>query len=150
MKFMFFIYSINSDDRTYELIMEKGGIISFEDGIPQIKRLFSIFSEDDYFGIHILQTLAIKSASSGGNGFKAKINAEGLGTWTQQRDDHVYYLRIQLHGANRDTWLDYIQNKFENRFQLEGDDTLLLYESEVDNGAELAFLHSIINLDIII
>jgi hypothetical protein len=137
----------------HELSLEKGGIIYFKDGDSQVKRLFSVYLEDESFGIHALQLLALKSFSAGGsNGFNRKISVESRGTLVQERGN-IYYLKLQLYGDNAQIWLDYIKNKYENKFVISDDDndglddTLFLSESY--DGTQLTFLSSIIDFDII-
>jgi hypothetical protein len=133
--------------------LEKGGIIYLKNENSQVKRLFNVYLEDDSFGIHVLQILALKSFSaSGSNGFNRKISVESRGTWVQERDD-VYYLKLQLHGDNAQTWLDDINNKYQNKFVISDDDNDGLYDtlflSESADGMQFTFLNSITDFDII-
>ena len=147
------IFDLHSSAGIHRLSLEKGGIIYFNDGEAQVKRLFSVDLKDDSFGIHVLQILALKSFSAGGgNGFNGKISVESRGTWVQERGN-IYYLKLQLHGDNAQTWLDYINNKYENKFVVSDDDNDglddTLFLSESTDGVQLTFLNSIIDFDII-
>jgi len=138
-------FALNSNQGLYELILEKGGIIYSENGDLEVKRPFSIFYDNDYFRINVLQMLALTNFSAGANGFSTTISVASNGTWVQEQDRIVYHLRLQLYGDNAQTWLDYIYNKYQNEFTQSGD-TLHLDASA--DGVYFSFLNSIIKLDI--
>ena len=104
-------FILPTGEGTHEISLENNGIIYFEDGEgPVVKRPFNGYFESGSFRIHTIQTLTSKSVSVGQNGFKVHINVSSLGTWKQEAKN-VYNLRLQLHGDNRDTWINYFNNK---------------------------------------
>ena len=121
-------FNLHTNEGNNELSLEKGGIIYVKEGDAQVKRLFNVYLEGGSFGLHVLQTLFLESFSAGGNGFKIKISFECRGSWMQEIDE-IYNLRLQLHGDNAQTWLDYINDKYENKFVISNNNTLFLSES---------------------
>lgn len=139
-------FNLHTNEGNHELSMEKGGIIYIKDGDSRVKRLFNVYFEDSTFGLHVLQTLFLESFSADGNGFNIKISIECRGSWMQQKpDDDIYNLRLQLHGDNAQTWLDYINKKHENKFVITDNNTLFLSES--GDGYQISFLNSIVDID---
>lgn len=133
-----------------ELSLEQGGLIYFKDETPQVKRPFNVHLEDGFFEVYIIQTLASKSVSIGSHGFNVKINTTSHGTFLQERRN-VYYLRLQMHGDNAQTWLDYVYNKYAGRFDgPPSDNTLFSSDSDDAGGVELTFLSSIVEFNIIL
>ena len=131
-------------DRVDE-ILAKINVDKLIDNPKQIKKLFNVYLEDDSFGLHVIQTNSSKSFSAGGGGgFNIRISIEGHGSWKQEIRN-VYNLSLQLHGDNAFTWLNYINNKYENRFDQQDDNTLYLIESS--DGVKLSFLNSIVDIN---
>ena len=78
------------------------------------------------------------------------INVSSLGTWKQEAKN-VYNLRLQLHGDNRDTWINYFNNKYKDEFGPSelSDGTLFLLDSNDAGGVSLTFLNSIVVFNMI-
>jgi hypothetical protein len=144
-------FKTQSNAISHELMLEKGGQIYIKNKNPQVKKLFNIYLKHNSFGLHVLQTNISKSFTvSGEGGFNIRISIESGGSSLQELND-VYNLRLQLYGENAQTWLSYINNKYVDKFVMTDEDTNgvddTLFLSESQNGIDLIFINSIVNLN---
>jgi len=144
------IFKAQSNIGSHKLSLEKGGIVYIKNSNSKVEKLFNVYLKDNSFILHILQTLSSESFSvSGGGGFNKKISIESRGSSLQEISNKVYNLRLQLHGDNAQTWLNYLDNKYVDKFVLEDNEGLFdtLFLSESYSGVDLTFLNSIVDIN---
>lgn len=131
----------SKSNENYNLIFEKAGFLSDQNGNVQMEQVSIIDEYENYFALRIYQTKAQDSVSrSGGNAniyFTNKGNvAQDIGT--------VYNLRLQFHGGyNNDTWIDYYSD-FTNFVE---DPAGNLFVSPSVDGIWFTLMHSIIEFN---
>jgi len=145
-----FEYEISISEGTSKMFLEKGGIIYSKNNINQIKKPINIYWDgtDDYFAIHVLQTVLDDNSFSTGNGFDSRISIENPYVSAREQAKNVHNVRLQFFGDHSDLWEEYIDNKYDDADinYNEVSDTLL-----VNQGSEVSFsfISSQVTLDMV-
>ena len=142
---------LTSGEIPYELSIEKGGLVYVDNQQNRVERSFNLNAEDDYLQIKIVQLKSLKSFSISGSNVHTKISANSVMNDLREMK-RLYFIKIQFHGNNSQTWIDYIDNQYGEFVPIFDSNTLFYAPSNPSvnpNGTWLAFSNSLIEVNVL-
>lgn len=123
-------YTMPSSTGTYEMSIERSGIIYSGSENPEVKRVPKVTVGEESIAIGVIQTTALSSFLAG-NGFNVWINVISDGVYVGEIYD-VFNLRLQFDEGYAETWLNYFNvTKYEGDFEKEASGDTLLYKPSI-------------------
>lgn len=145
----FMTCELTSGETPYVISIEKGGIIYTDNQqISRVERPFDLNAEDDHLQMKIVQLKALKSFSISGSNVQAKISTNSIINEVREMK-RLYFIKIQFHGHNAQTWINYIDNQYDEFVPINSN--TLFYApsnpSTYPNGVWTAFSHSLVEIN---
>jgi hypothetical protein len=145
----FLTCELTSDDTLNMISIEKGGLVYYDGQQSRVKKSFNLGAEDDYLQMKIVNLKALKSFSiSGSNNIQAKISANSVINEVREMK-RLYFIKIQFYGHNAQTWINYIDNQYNEFLPINGN--TLFYSpsnpSKYPNGVLTVFSHSLVEIN---
>jgi len=148
----FLTCELTSGETPYVISIEKGGLVYTDDQqISRVERPFDLNAEDDFLQMKIVQLKALKSFSISGSNVHTKISANSI-TNDVREMKRLYFIKIQFHGHNAQTWINYFSNKYDEFVPTFDSNTLFYTPSNPSispNGVWMAFSNSLVEINIL-
>jgi len=142
------IYSKSGSTNSFNVILEKAGMLYDSKGDIQVKRASPIINtNENYIPLHIYQTITQSSFSADLSGYIPNIHISNNGNFVQETIKEVYNLRLQFHGDYAEDWTNYYSDYYDFTLETSYDTDTLYYDlsSSVD-GVLLSLTHSIMEI----
>jgi len=148
----FLTCELTSGETPYVISIEKGGLVYTDDQqISRVERPFNLNAEDDNLQMKIVQLKSLKSFSISGSNVHTKISANSVINDLREMK-RLYFIKLQFHGHNAQTWINYIDNQYDEFVPIFDSNTLFYAPSDpsvTPNGVWIAFSNSLIEINVL-